>query len=99
MSSKHHRGQMEIIRELVSSSRAGARITHLMHAGNLSHSSLLVSIDQLLKAGLVEERLYENSKMYFVTMKGLKFLTLYDELESLTYREIDPFLGLNSLRV
>jgi predicted transcriptional regulator len=88
MASKH-RGQIEIIRELVSSSKSGARITHMMHAGNLAYASLLVYMDLLLKARLVEERSLGDARMYFATQKGLTFLRLFDELESLASPEIE----------
>ena len=88
-----HRGQIEIIRELVASSRPGVRITHLMHAGNLCYASVLDYIDLMLKSRLVEERFLGDRKMYFATEKGLEFLRVFDEAESLTLPEIDqPFV-------
>jgi predicted transcriptional regulator len=91
MSGKHHqhRGQIEIIRELVSSSRSGMRLSHLMHAGNLNYTYALYYVDLLLKAGLIEERTLGDAKIYFTTLKGLKLLRLFDEIENLTYPEME----------
>jgi predicted transcriptional regulator len=89
----HHRGQAEIIRELVSSARSGGRLSHLMRAGNLNYASAVFYIDLLVKARLVEERSLGDTKIYFATLKGLRLLRLFDELESLTLPEmVEPLV-------
>jgi predicted transcriptional regulator len=68
------------------------RLSHLMHAGNLNYASALYYIDLLLKARLIEERTVGEAKVYYTTFKGLKLLSLFDEIESLIRPEIEPLI-------
>jgi predicted transcriptional regulator len=77
-----NRSRTEIIYDLVKATKGGAKKTHLMYKANLNYTVLEQYLNFLQESGLIRE---ENGaeRLYFATGKGLKFLTMYEELASL----------------
>jgi predicted transcriptional regulator len=73
------RSDIDIMANILSEARKGARKTRLMYRGNLSHRRLQVYLKLLL--GL--ELLALHSNIYKTTVKGLKFLDAYRTVKAL----------------
>ncbi len=76
--------RIEIFYDIIAATRASAKKTHLMHRSNLSFKQLDLYLNFLLRHKLVEEPLdiETASKTYFVTEKGLQFLSLFESLRA-----------------
>jgi len=73
------RSDADIMANILDEARKGAKKTHLMYRGNMSHKQLRVYLKLLL--GL--ELLALHSNLYKTTAKGLKFLDAYHSLKAL----------------
>ena len=74
----NRRSEIEIIGEILTLSRDGARKTEILYQGNLSYTQLQGYLPFLLKKNILEENIVENNgnsyKLYKVTEKGLVVL-------------------------
>jgi len=79
-----NRSRIEIFYDIISATRASAKKTHLMYRSNLSFKQLDLYLNFLLKQKLVEERfdIETASRTYFITEKGLQFLSLFENLRT-----------------
>lgn len=76
---------MEIVANLLTIAKTGALKTHLMYRANLSYLMVTEYLNFLCGADLIKETLDEDgtSKLYQTTTKGLKYLEVYDSLQSI----------------
>jgi predicted transcriptional regulator len=90
-----NRTRMEILYELVNSARRlqPVRKTTMMNRSNMSYLGLKKFLDFAMSQGLLEVRVLDESKFYFVTQKGFKFLQLYEELQGIIVAKDNKELG------
>jgi predicted transcriptional regulator len=86
-----NRNRMEIVANLLEIARTGALKTHLMYRANLSYLMVTEYLQYLSTSQLIEETVDEEgvTKIYRTSPKGLKYLQVYDSLQSIA--------GLDSL--
>ena len=75
----NRRSEMEIIREIISLSKEGAKTTEILYRGYLSYSQLKQYLPFLLEKEILREEKVANgnngsSKIYLATEKGLSLL-------------------------
>jgi len=70
-----YRRKVEVVADLLSAAREGAKKTHIMYGGKLSFKYLNVYLRLVTKAGLVS--LDEHTGRYSITEKGKVFLTRF----------------------
>ena len=80
-----NRNRMEIVANLLTIAKSGALKTHLMYRANLSYLMVSEYLGFLTGAELVKERVDEDGavKLYQTTPKGLKYLEVYESLQSI----------------
>jgi predicted transcriptional regulator len=80
-----NRNRMEIVANLLTIAKSGALKTHLMYRANLSYLMVTEYLDFLTRANLVKETvdMEGTAKLYQTTEKGLKYLEVYDSLQSI----------------
>jgi predicted transcriptional regulator len=86
--SSNHRGSLDIIADILESSRNEVNKTHLMYHCNLSFKQLKSYSHFLLKRGFLSEVAKKNGSnngSLRVTDKGKKFLKAYKGVESLMH--------------
>ncbi len=71
-----YRGKLQIIADILSVVRDGARKTHVMYQANLSFSLLKRYLSEVLEAGLV---CVDNEDQYKLTARGRRFLVKFGE--------------------
>jgi len=71
-----YRGRLEIIADILSVIRDGAKKTHVMYQANLSHTLLSRYLNEVLEAGLVT---VDNKDSYRLTRRGQNFLDRFSE--------------------
>jgi predicted transcriptional regulator len=76
---------MEIVANLLQIAKTGALKTHLMYRANLSYLMVTEYLGYLRRSGLIEETIDEEgvTKIYRTSPKGLKYLQVYDSLQSI----------------
>lgn len=79
-----NRSRVEIIYDVVNTTRQNQPIlkTTLLRKANISYLELMTFLDFVISQGLLEERIVNESRVYFVTQKGFKFLEVYEELQN-----------------
>ncbi len=74
-----------------------------MYKGNLSYQQLDLYLDFILRNGLLEERFVDETRLYFVTQKGMEFLRLFEDMHHLispsTLQSQEEFLSKNQREV
>jgi predicted transcriptional regulator len=78
-----NRSRVEILYDIVSAAKPSSKKTHLMYKGNLSYQQLDLYLNFILRNGLLEERFVDETRLYFVTEKGIEFLRLFEDLHNL----------------
>ncbi|MEM3442532.1 MAG: winged helix-turn-helix domain-containing protein [Candidatus Bathyarchaeia archaeon] len=81
-----HRGNLDIIADILEASQTGTRKTYLMYHCNLSFRQLKHYLTHLNKTGLlcaVVDNGGRNSDLFKTTEKGIKFLKIYRGLKAL----------------
>ncbi|GEM_PF-692235 len=80
-----NRSRMEIVANILDIARMGALKTHLMYKANLSYMVVSQYLDFLTKAELIKETFDDQGmvKLYQTSPKGLKYLEVYDSLQSI----------------
>lgn len=71
-----YRSSLQIIADILSEVRGGARKTRIMYQANLSYKLLSRYLSEVLEAGLVK---FGNDDCYELTEKGKEFLERFDE--------------------
>lgn len=61
----------------------GVNITLLLRKANLSYNRFGKLARHLISAGLLEEKIEEDKRLYMITEKGKAFLKTYEQFESL----------------
>jgi predicted transcriptional regulator len=76
---------MEIVANLLQIARTGALKTHLMYRANLSYLMVTEYLQYLIKSQLIEETVDQEgmTRIYRTSPKGLKYLQVYDSLQSI----------------
>jgi predicted transcriptional regulator len=79
-----NRSRMEILYDIISSSKSPARKTNLMYKSNLSFKQLELYLGFLVEQGLIEVRPEEggSGRMYGATSRGFQFTKLFEDLQS-----------------
>jgi predicted transcriptional regulator len=90
MPKSKNRSRVEILGDILSVAKGGAKKTHLMYKSNLSFAQLHLYLTFLLQKELIDERIEDETRIYFTTMRGLEFLRHYDELNELTSEVSEP---------
>lgn len=75
-----YRDRFQIIADMLSIARNGAKKTQIMYQANLSYRLLCRYLREVLNAGLVK---FENGKSYVLTAKGKEFLNRHVEYSDL----------------
>jgi predicted transcriptional regulator len=80
-----NRNRMEIVANLLQIAKSGALKTHLMYRANLSYLMVTEYLQYLTRSQLIEETVDEEgvTKVYRTSPKGLKYLQVYDSLQSI----------------
>jgi predicted transcriptional regulator len=71
-----YRGKLQIIADILSVVRGGAKKTHVMYQANLSFTLLKRYLSEVLEAGLVS---HDDEDHYELTRRGQSFLDKYGE--------------------
>jgi predicted transcriptional regulator len=78
-----NRSRVEILYDIISAAKPSSKKTHLMYKGNLSYQQLDLYLNFILKNGLLEERFVDDTRLYFITEKGMEFLRLFEDMHNL----------------
>lgn len=78
-----NRSRIEILYDIILAAKPYGKKTHLMYKGNLSYHQLESYLDFVLRNGLLEEKITEDSKFYFVTEKGAEFVRIFEDFHEL----------------
>ncbi|MEM5793711.1 MAG: winged helix-turn-helix domain-containing protein [Candidatus Aenigmatarchaeota archaeon] len=82
---ERHRGEFEIIADILSLTSKPINKTQIMYKANLSFLQLERYLKKVLSCGLVEQK---NSPItYKITEKGKKFLEIYSQIMQILYSE------------
>ncbi|MFN4337331.1 MAG: winged helix-turn-helix domain-containing protein [Candidatus Nitrosocaldus sp.] len=83
---QQHRNSFRIIGDILNVARAfgrdGVNITYLIRHANIPYNRFTRVAEQLIKAGLIEERVDENTHKYTITEKGIEYLRSYESFKS-----------------
>jgi predicted transcriptional regulator len=81
----NHRGNFDIIADILGASNGGAKKTNLMYRCNLSFRQLKSYSHFLVKTGMIRVKVTAKSEavVYDVTEKGKEFLRAYRGLKAL----------------
>jgi len=92
---------MEIVANILDIARAGALKTHLMYKANLSYMVVSQYLDYLSKADLIRETFDDQGmvKLYQTTTRGLKYLQVYDSLQSIAGISVQRGMHLGSSEI
>jgi predicted transcriptional regulator len=71
-----YRSRLQIIADILSITRGGARKTRIMYRANLSYKLLCKYLDEVVAAGLVR---FVDGDCYVLTVKGREFLSRHEE--------------------
>ena len=81
------RNRLEIIRDILNVIRnknGRIRPTHILYKSNLSHQMMTQYLNELKEKGFIREKKTKNSRTYFITNKGLKYLEQYNTILDFT---------------
>jgi len=71
-----YRSRLQIVADILSEARVGAKKTRIMYRSNLSHELLDKYLTEVLNAGLLS---FDGKDLYMVTRKGQEFLDSLNE--------------------
>jgi predicted transcriptional regulator len=78
------RSHIEILYEVINAARGHPCLkTTLLRKSELSHWLMTKYLDFALSQQLLEQRIFDQVKLYLVTDKGFRFLKAYEELQDL----------------
>ncbi len=86
MSSSRRRSYVDIIAEILSVAREGARITNIVYKTNLNFQRAAKYLEILTKNGLISVSFGSsptNKVIYRTTEKGMEFLSRYKKLQEI----------------
>ena len=81
------RNKIEIVNDiLVSIQDKNGKIkpTHLLYKSNLSYKKMKEYIDELIKKEMMKEKEVDENRYYFITDKGLKFISEFRKMKEFT---------------
>ncbi|MHB8567282.1 MAG: winged helix-turn-helix domain-containing protein [Nitrososphaerales archaeon] len=78
-----NRSRVEILYDIIAAAKPYGKKTHLMYKGNLSYQQLDLYLNFILKNGLLDERIVDEIKLYFITQKGIEFMKLFEAMHKL----------------
>jgi predicted transcriptional regulator len=84
-----YRDRLQIIADMLSIARKGAKKTQIMYQANLSHRLLGRYLREVLNSGLVK---FENRNRYVLTAKGKEFLNQHVEYSELC-KSLEKYLN------
>jgi predicted transcriptional regulator len=84
-----NRNRVQIVASLLSAGRQGALKTHLMNRANLSFEMASQYIYNLLRAGLMFEKIDEETteRFYVTSPEGYRFLEVFEDLQTIVGNE------------
>ncbi|MCS6768781.1 MAG: winged helix-turn-helix domain-containing protein [Candidatus Nitrosocaldus sp.] len=81
-----HRSSFRIIGDVLNIARAfgrdGVNITHMLRSANMPYNRFVKVAEQLVRAGLIEERVDEGTRKYIITEKGIEYLKSYESFKN-----------------
>lgn len=81
-----HRSSFRIIGDVLNIAKAfgreGVNITYLIRAANIPYNRFTRVAEQLIRAGLIEERVDESTHRYVITEKGMEYLRSYESFKN-----------------
>lgn len=86
------RSRLDIVYDmLLTIGNKGGRIkpTHLMYKANLSHTQMMLYLDELIAKNLVEEQAKDERKMLVLTEKGFALIQKFNQM-----KEFEKTFGL-----
>jgi predicted transcriptional regulator len=84
-----YRSRLQIIADILSITRTGARKTRIMYQANLSYKLLCKYLNEVIAAGLVR---FVDENSYELTVKGREFLNRHKEY-SKHYKMLEKHLN------
>ncbi len=81
------RNKIEIINDILTSiqnKNGKIKPTHLLYKSNLSYKKMKEYIDELIKKEMMEEKKTDRNKYYFITDKGLQFISEFKKMREFT---------------
>ena len=82
-----YRSRTEIIATILEAANGGVTKTKIMYKAFLSYAQLKEYLSMLVENGLLENRV---DGIYKTTNKGIKFLGIYSQIDSLAIVPISP---------
>ncbi|MEM2113779.1 MAG: winged helix-turn-helix domain-containing protein [Candidatus Nitrosocaldus sp.] len=83
---QQHRSSFRIIGDVLNVVKAfgrdGVNITYLIRHANIPYNRFTRVAEQLIKAGLIEERVDESTHKYIITEKGIEYLRSYESFKN-----------------
>lgn len=83
---QQHRSSFKIIGDVLNIARAfgrdGVNITYMLRHANIPYNRFIKVAEQLVRAGLIEERVDDNARRYVITEKGMEYLRSYESFKS-----------------
>lgn len=83
---QQHRSSFRIIGDVLNVMKAfgrdGVNITYLIRHANIPYNRFTRVAEQLIKAGLIEERVDESTHKYIITEKGIEYLRSYESFKN-----------------
>ena len=77
-----HRKKIQIITDILSVTKDGAKKTHIMYQANLSFKLMNQYLSKVINLGL----LTQINDEYFTTPKGMRFLNIFSDYEINDYK-------------
>lgn len=81
------RNKLEIIRdilEVIKNKSGKVKPTHVLYKSNLSHQMMELYLNELKEKALITQGKLGNGKTYFITQKGIDYLSQYRMISEFT---------------
>lgn len=74
---------MEVIADILSISSGGKKKTHILYGANLGSEQLTYYMSQLQGNGMLEQRIENDTTLFYTTEKGRRFLSYFSNMSQL----------------
>lgn len=83
LNGKPRRTKLDIIANMLETTKEGSLKTQIMYKANLSFTQLNSYLYFLIENGFVKQTVWNRKEVYFITEKGVDFLQRHSELTRL----------------